>query len=297
MSDQTPKAGPQGAPLAGIGLYLVALTGVVGTNTVGKITIVDMPVWQVVLAQMSGLMIAAFVFGRTLRLDHLLKTKHPGIQIARTLCQFGAIVCFYHGLPHLRLADITGIMLLLPLAITALAALMLDEKVGWRRWAACVTGLIGALLIARPGMTGAHPGALWPFATVVLFAMYTVLTRKVSADEGAPNQIAWAALATVVVLGAASPAYWVSPSGATWVALGAIALMSGIANSARIKALAMAPASLLAPFGYTQIVTATLVGLIVFDDLPDAYSFAGIAIIVLSGLYVWHRERVRGTTS
>lgn len=297
MSDQTPKAGPQGAPLAGIGLYLVALTGVVGTNTVGKITIVDMPVWQVVLAQMSGLMIAAFVFGRTLRLDHLLKTSHPGIQIARTLSQFGAIACFYHGLPHLRLADITGIMLLLPLAITALAALMLDEKVGWRRWAACVTGLIGALLIARPGMTGAHPGALWPFATVVLFAMYTVLTRKVSADEGAPNQIAWAALATVVVLGAASPAYWVAPSGATWVALGAIALMSGIANSARIKALAMAPASLLAPFGYTQIVTATLVGLIVFDDLPDAYSFAGIAIIVLSGLYVWHRERVRGTTS
>ncbi len=297
MTDRATQTGSQSAPLLGIGLYLVALTGVVGTNTVGKITIIDMPIWQVVLAQMSGLMIAAFVFGRTLRLDHLLRTSHLRIQIARTLCQFGAIACFYHGLPHLALADITGIMLLLPLAITALAALMLDEKVGWRRWAACVTGLIGALLIARPGMSGAHPGALWPFATVVLFALYTVLTRKISADEGAPNQIAWAALATVAVLGAASPAYWVAPSGATWLALGAIALMSGIANSARIRALALAPASLLAPFGYTQIATATLVGLIVFDDLPDAISVAGIAIIVLSGLYVWHRERVRGATS
>jgi drug/metabolite transporter (DMT)-like permease len=297
VTDRVSQAGPQGAPLAGIGLYMVALTGVVGTNTMGKITIVDIPIWQVVLAQMAGLMIAAFVFGRTLRLDHLLQTSHPRIQVARTLCQFGAIVCFYHGLPHLRLADITGIMLLLPLAITALAALMLDEKVGWRRWAACVTGLVGALLIARPGMTGAHPGALWPFATVVLFAMYTVLTRKISADESAPNQIAWAALATVTVLGVASPTYWVAPGTTGWIGLGAIALMSGIANSARIKALALAPASLLAPFGYTQIVTATLVGLIVFDDLPDAFSVAGMAIIVLSGLYVWHRERVRGTTT
>ena len=78
------------------------------------------------------------------------------------------------------------------------------------------------------------------------------------------------------------------------LALAAIALFSGIANSARIQALAMAPASLLAPFGYTQIVTATIVGLIVFGDLPDSWSFAGIAVIVLSGLYVWHRERVRG---
>ena len=107
----------------------------------------------------------------------------------------------------------------------------------------------------------------------------------------------WAALATVTVLGVASPAYWVAPDWVGWVALGAIALFSGIANSARIQALAMAPASLLAPFGYTQIVTATIVGLIVFGDLPDGWSFAGIAVIVLSGLYVWHRERVRGSGS
>jgi len=281
-------------PLLGIGLYMVALTGVVGANTVGKIAIVGYPVWQVVLAQIVGLMIAGFVFGRTLRLDRLLRTEHPWIQVARTLCQFGAVVCFYHGLPHLELADITGIMLLLPLAITALAALLLAERVGWRRWAACVTGLAGAFLIAKPGMPGVHPGALWPFATVVLFALYTVLTRKVSDTDPAPNSMIWAALATVTVLTATSPAYWVAPDGAGWAALIAIAILSGVANSARIKALALAPASLLAPFGYTQILTATIVGLIVFDDIPDSYSFAGIAIIVCSGLYVWHRERVRG---
>lgn len=281
----------------GIGLYLVALTGVVAANTVGKIMIDTMPVWQVVLAQIAGLMLAGFVFGRTLRIDRLLRTERPGLQIARTLCQFGAVVCFYHGLPHLPLADITGIMLLLPLAITAMAALFLKESVGWRRWTACITGLIGALLIARPGLTGAHPGALWPFGTVVLFALYTVLTRKVSADDPAPNSMVWAALATVTVLGVAGPAYWVAPDWVGWLALGAIALFSGVANSARIQALAMAPASLLAPFGYTQIVTATVVGLIVFGDLPDGWSFAGIAVIVLSGLYVWHRERVRGSGS
>ncbi|MBC6440606.1 MAG: DMT family transporter [Rhodospirillales bacterium] len=285
------------AVLPGIALYMVALTGVIGATTVGKIVIDTMTVWQIVLAQMLGLLVAGFVFGRTLNIIRLLRTNHPFIQIARTFCQFGAVVCFYHGLPHLPLADITGIMLLLPLVITALAALLLGEQVGWRRWTACVTGLLGAFLIARPGMPGTDPGALWPFGTVVLFAFYTVLTRKVSADDPAPNSMVWAALATVTVLALASPNYWEAPSGSEWLGLVGIAVFSGVANSARIKALGLAPASVLAPFGHTQIVTATLVGLVVFDDLPDALSFAGIGIIVGAGLYVWHRERVRGAAA
>jgi len=169
----------QSVPLVGIGLYMVALTGVVGANTVGKITMDGLPLLQVVLAQIVGLFLAAFIAGRTLRIDRLLVAAHPSLQTVRTLCQFGAVVCFYLGRRHISLADITGIMLL-PLAITALAAVFLGEPVGWRRWSACLVGLAGAVLIARPGLPGGNPAALWPFATVVLFGVYTVLTRRLA---------------------------------------------------------------------------------------------------------------------
>ncbi|MDG2482988.1 MAG: DMT family transporter, partial [Alphaproteobacteria bacterium] len=273
----------QTVPLIGIGLYMVALTSVVGANTVGKITMDGLPLLQVVLAQIVGLFLAAFIAGRTLRIDRLLVTAHPGLQTVRTLCQFGAVVCFYLGLRHISLADITGIMLLLPLAITALAAVFLAEPVGWRRWSACLVGLAGAVLIARPGLPGGNPAALWPFVTVVLFALYTVLTRRLARDDPAPNLMLWASLATVLVLGLAAPIYWVTPDLEGWLGLLAVAAFSGLANSCRIIALSLAPASLLAPFGYTQIATATLVGLVVFGHLPDALSFAGIAVVCASG--------------
>ena len=289
----TAAALPARTPLAGIGLYMVAITLVVAANTTGKITMGGLPVWQVVLAQVSGLFFAAMLVGRTVRVDRLLATRRPGLQLLRTCCQMGAALCFYMGLRAMPLADITGITLLLPLAITALAALTLGEQVGWRRWCACAAGMAGALLIARPGLPGAQPAALWPLATVVLFACYTVLTRRLTTEDSTPTLMIWASLATVVVLGLASPLYWVWPGPEGWAGLAGVCLFSGIANSARIKALALAPASLLAPFGYTQIATATVVGLIVFDELPDALSWTGIAVVVGSGLYVWHRERRR----
>jgi len=282
---------PVRTPLAGIVLYLIAVTLVVAANTVGKLTMFGLPVAQVVLAQVSGLFFASMLAGRTLRVDRLLTTRKPGLQILRTCCQMGAALCFYMGLRAMPLADITGITLLLPLAITALAALTLGEHVGWRRWCACAAGLLGALLIARPGFEGAQPAALWPLATVVLFAGYTVLTRRLSSEDSTPTLMIWASLATVTLLGLASPFFWVWPSPEGWAGLAGVCLFSGVANSARIKALGLAPASLLAPFGYTQIATATVVGLVVFGDLPDALSWAGIGVVVGSGLYVWHRER------
>lgn len=281
------------APILGIQLYMVAITLVVFANTVGKIAMDTLPVWQVILAQMTGLFLAAFVAGRTLRIDRLIATRRPGLQMLRTTCQFGGVVCFYLGLRELPLADIIGIVLLLPLTITALAALFLGEPVGWRRWTACLIGLCGAFLIVKPGWPGADPAALWPLGTVVLFSIYTVLTRRLTTEDPAPNLMLWAALATVLVLGLASPLYWVPPGFMEWLALAGVAGFSGVANASRIKALVLAPASLLAPFGYTQIATATLLGFIVFGDLPELLSWIGIAIIVLSGLYVWHRERMR----
>lgn len=289
-------ARPTKTPMAGVLFYLAAITLVVGANTVGKLAMEGLPVWQVVLAQVSGLFFAAFLAGRTLRADRLLATRRPWLQLLRTVCQLGAAVCFYMGLGDMDLGTITGVVQLLPLAITALAALTLGERVGWRRWTACAAGFAGAMLIVRPGLPGGDPAALWPLGTVVLFATYTVLTRRLASDDGTATLMIWASLGTVVVLGLAAPLYWVWPGPWGWAGLLGVCLLSGTANSARIRALELAPASLLAPFGYTQIATATAAGLLVFGDLPDEVSLAGILVIVGSGLYVWHRERIAGAT-
>ena len=147
------------------------------------------------------------------------------------------------------------------------------------------------------GWPGANPAALWPLGTVVLFSAYTVLTRRLTTEDPAPNLMLWASLATVVVLGLGAPFYWVAPDWQGWLALAGVAGFSGVANASRIRALILAPASLLAPFGYTQIATATLLGLVVFGEMPEPLTWLGIAIIVASGLYVWHRERLRGKQS
>ena len=220
-----------------------------------------------------------------------MKTPDWRMLILRSACQFGAGLCYYKGLQLLPLADVIAIILLGPLATTALAALVLKEQVGPRRWAACIAGLIGAMLIIRPGMGGIGWAALWPMGCVTLYSIYVIMTRSLTATNRTSTLMCWGASVGTVVLLLAAPFYWVWPEWQIWLGLAAVAVLSGASNGLRIRALGFAPASLLAPFGYAEIVGGTILGLIVFGTFPDGWSWAGIAVIVGAGLYVWHRER------
>ncbi|MDA0219616.1 MAG: DMT family transporter [Proteobacteria bacterium] len=288
----TDAAGSVANPhLAGILLMLAAIVLINLSDTSAKLAIDTVSVFQVALVQVLGLMACGLIAARSANLPRVMKTPDWRMLILRSACQFGAGLCYYKGLQLLPLADVIAIILLGPLATTALAALVLKEQVGPRRWAACIAGLIGAMLIIRPGMGGIGWAALWPMGCVTLYSIYVIMTRSLTATNRTSTLMCWGASVGTVVLLLAAPFYWVWPEWQIWLGLAAVAVLSGASNGLRIRALGFAPASLLAPFGYAEIVGGTILGLIVFGTFPDGWSWAGIAVIVGAGLYVWHRER------
>jgi len=280
--------------LVGIGLFLVAIVLINCSDAAAQLTIDAVTVFQVTFVQGLGLIACGFLAARSVNVVEVMRTASWKLQILRSSCQLGSALCYYKGLQELALADTVAIILTGPLVVTAMAALVLKEKVGPRRWAACAVGLVGALVIIRPGldtMGGLGWAAAWPLGCVLLYGVYVIVTRHLAPRDRTSTLMVWGTSVSAVVLLAAAPWYWVWPDLPTALGLLAVAVLSGTSNGLRIRSLAYAPAAVLAPFGYAEIVGGTALGLIVFGTFPDAWSWVGIAVIVASGLYVWYRER------
>jgi len=287
------EGGADNAHLKGIGLFLAAILLINASDVSAKLSIDIVTGFQMTFCQTIGFLLVCFIAARSVNAPRILKTPHWKLHLLRSVCILLSALAYFKGLEVLDLADIISIILLGPLLVTMLAAVVLKEQVGPRRWAACIVGFAGAMLIIRPGFDGLGTAALWPIACVSLYAIHVVATRHLSATDSTPTIILWSPLVGFVVLGAAVPFYWVWPDAETWMGLVAVAVFSGISNGLRIKSLSYAPASVLAPFGYAEIVGGTAAGLLIFGTFPDGLSWAGIAVIVSAGLYVWHRERLR----
>ncbi len=301
LDQSAPAAGtapgkPANPHLTGILMFLAAIVLINGSDIAAKLSFGDISVFQVALIQALGFLATGFVAARSLNARRILKTSNWRLQVLRSTCVFVSALFYYKGLEVLALADIIAIILVGPLAVTVLAALVLKERVGPRRWAACLAGFVGAMLIIRPwlGTEGIGWAALWPIICVTLYAVHIIITRHLTATDATSTIILWSPIVGVIVLTLASPFYWVWPDTIAWAGLLAVAIFSGASNGLRIRSLLYAPASVLAPFGYSEIVGGTIAGFLIFSTVPDNWSWAGIAVIIGSGLYVWHRERVRG---
>ena len=213
----------------------------------------------------------------------------------RVFGEVGGTVSFLAAITHLPLANTSAIMQSLPLAITLGAAIGFGEPVGWRRWSAIVAGFIGVLIIVRPGLAGFSQYALFALMSVAFCALRDLATRKI------PAQIPslFITLLTTVTVTAAGGAIlvplggWTPPSANALglQALAAVLLLIGY--QCIITALRTGDISAVAPFRYSALLWAMLLGYLVFGDVPDAMMVLGAAIIVLSGLYAFYRERVR----
>ena len=275
---------------AGIILMLLSLLLVNTSDAIAKWTIQDLPIFQIMVFQACSLVVMALLVSRQPNPLHLIRTADPGWQIARSICQLAMGFTFYSGLRVLQFADLIAILFVGPLVITAMAHVFLGERAGWHRWAACAVGLVGGLIIVRPGSGLMGWGAIWPVLAVVIWSVYVVITRKISVRNSTANMMLWSSLVTLGVLAATIPWYWQTPVGWQWAALVVIALLSSGSNGLVIRAYSLAPASLLAPFIYTEIVGATFYGWIFWREFPDAWTWSGAVVIVLAGLYVARRE-------
>lgn len=275
----------------GILWMLLAVMMFVALDTLAKLLSETYPVWQIVWARyVFHVALIALVlrgaFPRTLR------TRRLPLQLFRSLLLVLTTGLFFLGLSMLQLAEAAAVMLLAPLFITALSVPLLREKVGPRRWAGVAVGLAGALIVIRPGTEVFVLASLFPLAAALINALYHITTRQLSRSDPSMTTLAYSALVGAVIMSIGMPFFWVTPDLLGWIMMIAVGLIGGISHFCLIKAYE-APAAVVAPFAYSNIVWAVVFGLVIWGDLPDIWTLVGAAILVASGLYVFHREQVR----
>ena len=280
------------ATLRGILLVLLAMLLFAGMDGATKHLSSDYSVVQILWIRYVVLLVFGLLVARPRGIRRALVTQHLGLQLGRSLLLIVEKAAFVIAWSYLTLADTHAIAAVAPLMVTVLAALLLRERVGAHRALAVATGFGGVLLIIRPGYGVMSTAAVIPLAAAGLFAVYQIVTRVVSRNDGPETSLLYAAVVGAVVMSVIGPFGWRDPTAADWGLLMLVALAGSGAHFALIKALQLAPASALQPFNYSLFLWAVVVGFVGFGDLPDLWTIAGGAIVVASGLYVVRRERL-----
>ncbi len=232
---------------------------------------------------------------------HALRTRHWGLHAQRTIFGFIGMVTSIHGYVVLPLVLVTALGFVMPLFLVALSVPLLGERVGWRRGAAVLAGFLGVVIMVRPwsAFAGAAHLPLLSVAIVVggvaTWALAMIAIRKIGrVGDPAVTITAWFTLGGAGIAGVLCIPVWVTPNWQQFLALAAIGLIAGLAQVLMTEGYRTGETTLLAPFEYGAIVYATALGLVVWAEVPDVWDIIGIAIIVASGLYVWHREATLG---
>jgi drug/metabolite transporter (DMT)-like permease len=290
------EAGPATRTVAGIGMMVLAILLFTVMDTIGKDLTARYPVPQVVWARYFFQFALMLLLIPRVGIMELVRTARPGIHVFRGLLLAASTICLIGAISFVPLADAYAITFTAPLLVTVFSIPLLGERVRWRRWSAVLAGFAGVLIVIRPGFGMTHWALALPLITALGFALYQILTRKVSAVPGESSlaMLFYLACVGTVIMTALVPFFWQSVAPVDWLAMIAMGALGGIGHLILIRALTIAPASLLAPFVYTQIVWALVLGYLIFGDVPDGWMLVGCAVIVASGLYVFYREAVLG---
>ena len=226
----------------------------------------------------------------------LVRTSSPGLQAVRGLTLVVSSVVFVIALLHMQIAEVASIVFLAPIIVALAGGPLLGERVSARTWLALAGGFTGVLLIIRPGGGAFTWWALLPLACAFLFAGYQILTRKLAAhgDDPITTLFLPGLIACFVVPPVFPGAFEIPTVPLHAAALGVIGVLGAVGHFMLIRAHALAPATLLSPFGYTQLVVVLTLGWRVFDQLPDGIALIGIALIASSGLGLVLASRRRG---
>ncbi|GHD59899.1 hypothetical protein GCM10017083_45150 [Thalassobaculum fulvum] len=284
----------------GTGILLMVAAFLLFTflDTSAKLLAQEMNSLQIVWARFVGhaVLVAAVLLPR--KGTRVLASSNLKLQIVRSIFLFMSTILNFFALRWLQLATTSSIMFTVPLLVAALSVPLLGERVGWRRWTAIAVGFVGVLIIVRPGGATLHWAIGLSLCNAVAVALYQITTRKLAARDHSDTTSLYSPLFGTVVLVPLLPFIWEPPSGPlAWALLCMLGVFGGVGHWLLIIAHRFAPASLLAPFSYTGILWMTTAGFLVFGHLPDEWTVVGAAVVVASGLYVFHREQVRKSTS
>jgi len=281
--------------LTGIALMCGALFLFAGNDATGKYLNGYMDSLQVVWARYMSAFTIAIILINPVKSPGLVRTGRPWLQLGRSTLLLVSTTLNFIALRYLQLDQTMTIMFCTPFLVALLSCPLLGEWIGWRRWTAIIVGFCGVLLVARPGAGGIHPAALMIFGSAFCYALYSIATRVLARTDSDQttnfySNLVGAAAATVAV-----PFVWTPQSNPKVIALMcAMGLFSGFGHYMLIRAHRLAPAAVLAPFIYSEIVWMITLGFLVFGDVPNHWTLAGVVVVILSGLYLLYRERVIG---
>jgi drug/metabolite transporter (DMT)-like permease len=288
LASLTPSPAAMNVP-AGIALMLVGIFMFVANDVMGK--------WLVATYSVGQILLIRSLAGLALLLPSLLKESRATLfnppdwrmNLIRVALTTAEVACFYWAVSYLPLADLVTVYMATPIVVTALAWPLLGERIDLARAIAVLIGFGGVVLAMRPtGATVSGP-ALIAIAGCLLFAFIMIVTRHLRGTKGIVL-VSWQAVGALIYGVVASPFGFVMPSLRDLILLGLLGVVATLAHTAVNKALKLAPASIIMPYQYSQIVWAVLLGYLVFGDWPDATTLIGSAIIIAAGLFIFFKE-------
>jgi drug/metabolite transporter (DMT)-like permease len=223
----------------------------------------------------------------------LARTRRPWMQAGRSVLLLLSTACNFFALQYLQVAQTTSIMFAAPLLVALAAGPLLGEWIGPRRLAAIGVGFVGVLIITRPGFGGMHPAALLSVFGTACYALYAISTRVLAGSDSSATTLFYSGLAGVVLVTPFVPFVWSTPSVLIALMMAATGVFGAVGHWLLILAHARAPAPVLAPFLYTQLIWVVILGYLVFGDLPDYWTLIGASVVIASGMYLLYRERER----
>jgi drug/metabolite transporter (DMT)-like permease len=218
-------------------------------------------------------------------------TSQPWLQGFRAVLLVAEICVAIWGFTILGLVESHAVFACYPLLIAALSGPVLGESVGWRRWAAIGVGFVGIVIILEPGIGVFQPAAIIPLVSALMFALYGLLTRYAARRDSAATSFFWTGTVGMVAMTAVGAWFWEPMTGGDWLWMGLLCLTGAGGHYLLIKTYEVAEASVVQPFAYFQLVFASIMGVILFDEVIRANVALGAAIIVAAGLFTFWRER------